>query len=113
MFTQEDRVVIKFLRQNKDYRTRHLAKEFPLKNGKNGLNVCQNEIHEVVAYVCEKVHQFLSSIKNMHTKENWFLFSASRCTSGHVFQTLHHSLSSTEIFSAESSLISSDVVYNP
>jgi len=44
----------------------------------NGLNVglCQNEIHEVVAYVClcEKVHQFLSSIKNMHTKENWFLF---------------------------------------
>jgi len=30
----------------------------------------------IVAYsfinVCEKIHQFLSSIKNMHTKENWF-----------------------------------------
>jgi len=24
--------------------------------------------------VCEKIHQFLSSIKKMHTKENWFFF---------------------------------------
>ena len=28
----------------------------------------------------EKVHQFLSSIKKMHTKENLFPFSASQCT---------------------------------
>jgi len=28
----------------------------------------------------EKIHQFLSSTEKMHTKENWFLFSASRCT---------------------------------
>ena len=31
--------------------------------------------------MCEKIHQFLSSTKKMHTKENWFLFSASRCRS--------------------------------
>ena len=29
----------------------------------------------------KKIHQFLPSIKKMHTKENnWFLFSASRCS---------------------------------
>jgi len=32
----------------------------------------------IVAYtflnVCDKIHQFLSSIKKMHTKENRFLF---------------------------------------
>jgi len=27
----------------------------------------------------EKVHQILSSIKKMHTKENWFPFSVSQC----------------------------------
>jgi len=27
----------------------------------------------------KKIHQFLSNIKQMHTKENWFLFSASQC----------------------------------
>jgi len=32
VFTEEDRVVIKFLRQNKGYSTRRLVKEFPLKN---------------------------------------------------------------------------------
>ena len=39
-------------------------------------------MHEIVAYifldVCEKIHQFLPSIKKMHTKENtkenWFFF---------------------------------------
>ena len=31
----------------------------------------------------EKNRQFLSSIKKMHTRENWFLFSASRCTFVH------------------------------
>jgi len=24
--------------------------------------------------VCEKIHQFLSGIRKMHTKENWFVF---------------------------------------
>jgi len=42
------------------------------------------KIHGIVAYtilnVCEKNHQFLSRIKMMHTKENWFLISASPCT---------------------------------
>ena len=37
----------------------------------------------IVAYtflnICEKIHQFLLSIKKMHTKENWFFFSASQC----------------------------------
>ena len=28
----------------------------------------------------KKIHHFLSGIKNMRTKENWFLFSTSRCT---------------------------------
>jgi len=32
VFTEEDHVVIKFLRQNKGYSARHLVKEFPLKN---------------------------------------------------------------------------------
>ena len=32
VFTEEDRVVIKFLHQNKGYSSRHLLKEFPLKN---------------------------------------------------------------------------------
>jgi len=40
----------------------------------------------IVAYtvlnVCEEIHQFLPSNKKMQTKENWFLFSASWCTSG-------------------------------
>jgi len=48
------------------------------------INAHQNEIHGIVAYtflnVCEKNQQFSSNIKKMHTKENWFLFSASRCT---------------------------------
>ena len=26
----------------------------------------------------KKIHQFLSSYKKMHTKENWYIFSASR-----------------------------------
>ena len=30
--------------------------------------------------VWEKIRQFLSSTKKMHTKENWFIYSASRCT---------------------------------
>jgi len=34
MFTDEDRVVIKFLRQNKGYDARRLVEEFPLKTGK-------------------------------------------------------------------------------
>ena len=25
--------------------------------------------------MCEKIHQFLSSTKKIHTKENWLLFS--------------------------------------
>ena len=32
MFTEEDRVVVKFLRQNKGYSARHSMKEFPLNN---------------------------------------------------------------------------------
>ena len=27
----------------------------------------------------KKIHQFLSSTKKLHAKENWFLFYASRC----------------------------------
>jgi len=34
VFTEEDSVVIKFLRQNKGYSARRLVKEFPLKIGK-------------------------------------------------------------------------------
>jgi len=34
VFAEEDRVLIKFLRQNKGYSARHLVKEFPLKNWK-------------------------------------------------------------------------------
>jgi len=34
---------------------------------------------ELFLNTCEKIHQFLLSIKKMHTKENWFLFSASWC----------------------------------
>jgi len=30
-------------------------------------------------YVVKKIHHFLSSIKKDAHKENWFLFSASRC----------------------------------
>jgi len=30
--------------------------------------------------VWENIRQFLSSTKKMHTKENWFIYSASRCT---------------------------------
>ena len=30
--------------------------------------------------VWEKIRQFLSTTKKMHTKENWFIYSASRCT---------------------------------
>jgi len=41
------------------------------------LNASQNEINEIVAYtfvdVCE-IHQFLSGIKKMHTKENGSFF---------------------------------------
>jgi len=45
-------------------------------------------MHGIVAYrsaflrpnVCEEIRQFLSSIKKMHAKENWFLFSVSRCS---------------------------------
>jgi len=43
-------------------------------------NACRNKIHGIVAYtflnvhVREKIHQFLSGIKKMHTKENWFIF---------------------------------------
>ena len=55
------------------------------------LNECQNEIHGIVAYtflnVCEKNHQ--STIKKMHTKENWFFFSASRCTIPACDRRLH------------------------
>jgi len=40
-------------------------------------------MQEIVAHtflsVCEKNHQFLRSIKKMHTKK-WFLFSASQCS---------------------------------
>jgi len=40
-------------------------------------------MHAIVAHtflnVCEKIHQFLSSIKKLHTERNGFLFSASRC----------------------------------
>ena len=47
------------------------------------INACQNKIHRTVAYtflnVCEKIHQL--ALKKMHTKENWFLFSASPCSS--------------------------------
>jgi len=32
VFAEEDRVLIKFLRQNKGYSARHLVKEFPLEN---------------------------------------------------------------------------------
>ena len=49
------------------------------------VNACQNEIRGIVAYsfldVRKKIHQFLSSIKKTHSKENWFLFSASPCRS--------------------------------
>jgi len=39
VFTEEDCVVIKFLRQNKGYSARRFVKEFPLKNWKiGGLN---------------------------------------------------------------------------
>jgi len=39
MFTEEDSVVIKCLRQNKGYSARRLVEEFPLKNWKiGGLN---------------------------------------------------------------------------
>jgi len=34
VFTEEDCVVIKFLRQNKGYSARRFVKEFPLKIGK-------------------------------------------------------------------------------
>jgi len=38
----------------------------------------------IVAYtffnIREKIHQYLSCIKKMHTKENWSLFSAAQCT---------------------------------
>jgi len=37
----------------------------------------------------KKIHQFLSSIKKMHTEENWFLFSASRC----IFRRESHGVS--------------------
>ena len=30
--------------------------------------------------VCEKLTSFCQVLKKMHTKENWFLFSASHCT---------------------------------
>jgi len=47
------------------------------------LYACQSQIDGIVAYtfvnVCEEIHQFMWSIKKMHTEENWFLFSASRC----------------------------------
>ena len=40
-------------------------------------------IHGIVAYtflnVCEKIHQFLSSIKIDAHKRKWFLSSTSRC----------------------------------
>jgi len=60
----------------------------------------------IVAYtflnICEKIHQFLLSIKKMHTKENWFLFSASQCRTfiyvTYIYrerQTVCHSLSSS------------------
>jgi len=51
-------------------------------------------MYGMVAYaflsVCEKTHQFLLSINKMHTKENWFLFSASWCTMFISVQNLPH-----------------------
>ena len=44
VFTEEDRVVIKFLRQNKGYSARRLVKEFSLKIG--GLRKLRKKIDE-------------------------------------------------------------------
>ena len=35
--------------------------------------------------VCEKLISFCQILKKTHTKENWFLFSASRCTSAYPY----------------------------
>ena len=49
-----------------------------------------NYIHGIVAYIFlnirEKIHQLLSSVKKMHTK-NWFFFSALRCRIFHKVWT--------------------------
>ena len=51
-------------------------------------------MYGIAAYTClmyvKKIHQFLSSIKKMHTKENWFLLSASRCISGDTLKSAYH-----------------------
>jgi len=44
VFTEEDRFLIKFQRQNKGYSDRHLVKEFPLKIG--GLNKLLKKIDD-------------------------------------------------------------------
>ena len=45
-------------------------------------NIKYTELYLILSLMYVKqIHQFLSSIKKMHTKENWFFFSASRCSS--------------------------------
>ena len=55
------------------------------------LNASQNYINEIVAYtfvdVCE-IHQFLSGIKKMHTRENWFLFLPHGVQGGDVTESM-------------------------
>ena len=58
-------------------------------------------MHGIVAHMFfntyEKIHQFLSSKRD--TKENWFLFSASRCTYGKFPQnSVHQKLLKLAIF---------------
>ena len=60
MFAEEDRVVTKFLHQNKGRSAEFLTR-------------AKIKYAELQLYV--KNHQSLSSIKKMRTKENWFLFS--------------------------------------
>jgi len=70
-FTEEDRVVIKFLRQNKCHCARRLVKEFPLKNWKIGtLNKLVNKIDDNHSDI--KHFMFTSQIDDY-----WLVFTVS------------------------------------